>query len=72
MPNVEDMNFDSSIFNRRPLASGFALRATTRQVARSIDADNIRPTGPDIIPVALRANLNHSFYFSSIPCEIYH
>ena len=51
------MRFDSIIFNRRPLASGSALRATTRQVARSTDADNIRPTWPDIIPVALGANL---------------
>ena len=51
------MSFDSIIFNSRPLASGFALRATTRQVARSTDADSIRPTWPDIIPVALRANL---------------
>jgi len=44
----------------RPLASGFALRATTRQAARSTHADIIRnswPPWPDIIPVALRANL---------------
>jgi len=63
------MSSDSILFNSRPLASGFALRATTRQVARSTDADNIRPTPekqasrfagqawPEIILVALRANL---------------
>jgi len=51
------MSIDSIKFNSRPLASGFALRATTRQVARLTDADNIRPTWPDIILVALRANL---------------
>ena len=63
------MSFDCNLFNCRLLASGFALRATTRQVARSTHADNIRPTlekqasrftgqaWPDIIRVALRANL---------------
>jgi len=34
--------------------------------ARSTDADNIRPTGPDIIPVALRANLKVIVLFRHI------
>jgi hypothetical protein len=37
------MSFDFILFISRPLASGFALQATTRQAAPSTVADNIRP-----------------------------
>jgi len=58
-----NIGLDSILFNSRPLASGFALRATTRQVARSTDADYIRPTWPDIMAIALGANLKPSALF---------
>jgi len=61
------MSFDSILFNSRPLASGYALRASTRQVARSTDADNIRPTWPANLSVALRANRKPLIYFSFTP-----
>ena len=43
-----------------------SLSATTRHVVRSTDADNIRPTWPDIIPIALRANLKPFVYHQPI------
>ena len=40
-----------------------SLSATTRHVVRSTDADNIRPTWPDMSSVALRANLKSFVLF---------